>query len=172
MSPLCLPVQVTCGTDRESPPATLRAPPGSSSPATPPRCLWDRWTRSDHSRQKSSGFLVNASDGSMVKMINDATAPPPPQVWVIADGVPGFPTETPGAVCHRLGVGPMKPKGQSWDYGIGVCLELHSTTLWSQNSELQMTSHSIRILVIIWKSKIDTSLLLASLAHIHNIVCT
>lgn len=42
------------------------------------------------------------------------------QVWIIADGVPGFPTETPGAVCHRLGVGPMKPKGQSWDYGIGV----------------------------------------------------
>lgn len=42
------------------------------------------------------------------------------QVWTIADGVPGFPTETPGAVCHRLGVGPMQPKGQSWDYGIGV----------------------------------------------------
>lgn len=74
------------------------------------------------------------------KMINDAAAPPP-QVWVIADGVPGFPTETPGAVCHRLGVGPMKPKGQSWDYGIGVCLEPHSTILWSQNSELRMTSH-------------------------------
>lgn len=42
------------------------------------------------------------------------------QVWVIADGVPGFPSESPGAVCHRLGVGPMQPKGQSWDYGIGV----------------------------------------------------
>lgn len=41
-------------------------------------------------------------------------------MWIIADGVPGFPTETPGVVCHRLGVGPMKPKGQSWDYGIGV----------------------------------------------------
>ena len=45
-----------------------------------------------------------------------------PQVWTIADGVPGFPTETPGAVCHRLGVGPMQPKGQSWDYGIGVSI--------------------------------------------------
>lgn len=44
------------------------------------------------------------------------------QVWTIADGVPGFPAETPGAVCHRLGVGPMQPKGQSWDYGIGVSL--------------------------------------------------
>lgn len=42
------------------------------------------------------------------------------QVWVIADGIPGFPAETPGAVCHRVGVGPMQPKGQSWDYGIGV----------------------------------------------------
>uniref|UniRef100_A0A3Q2NRW5 Tectonin beta-propeller repeat-containing protein 1 n=1 Tax=Fundulus heteroclitus TaxID=8078 RepID=A0A3Q2NRW5_FUNHE len=41
------------------------------------------------------------------------------QVWIVADGVPGFPTETPGAVCHRLGVGPMQPKGLSWDYGIG-----------------------------------------------------
>ncbi|CDQ83773.1 unnamed protein product [Oncorhynchus mykiss] len=43
------------------------------------------------------------------------------QVWVIADWVPGCPSElsVPGAVCHRLGVGPMQPKGQSWDYGIG-----------------------------------------------------
>lgn len=41
-------------------------------------------------------------------------------MWIIADGVPCFPTETPGVVCHRLGVGPVKPKGQSWDYGIGV----------------------------------------------------
>lgn len=42
------------------------------------------------------------------------------QVWIIADGVPGFPAETPGAVCHRTSVGPMQPKGLSWDYGIGV----------------------------------------------------
>lgn len=48
------------------------------------------------------------------------------QVWIIADGVPGFPAETPGAVCHRLGVGPVQPKGQSWDYGIGVSLRSHS----------------------------------------------
>ncbi|XP_049416326.1 tectonin beta-propeller repeat-containing protein 1 [Epinephelus fuscoguttatus] len=41
------------------------------------------------------------------------------QVWIIADGVPCFPSETTGAVCHRLGVGPMQPKGQLWDYGIG-----------------------------------------------------
>ena len=41
---------------------------------------------------------------------------------MIADWVPGCPSElsVPGAVCHRLGVGPMQPKGQSWDYGIGV----------------------------------------------------
>ncbi|KAJ3600361.1 hypothetical protein NHX12_031346 [Muraenolepis orangiensis] len=41
------------------------------------------------------------------------------QVWTVADGVPGFPAEAPGALCHRVGVGPMHPKGQSWDYGIG-----------------------------------------------------
>ncbi|MEQ2186448.1 hypothetical protein GOODEAATRI_028541, partial [Goodea atripinnis] len=33
------------------------------------------------------------------------------RVWIVADGVPGFPTETPGAICHRLSVGPMQPKG-------------------------------------------------------------
>lgn len=42
------------------------------------------------------------------------------QVWIIADSIPGFPAEAPGAVCHRLGLGPLQPKGQSWDYGIGV----------------------------------------------------
>ncbi|XP_008327866.1 tectonin beta-propeller repeat-containing protein 1 [Cynoglossus semilaevis] len=41
------------------------------------------------------------------------------QVWIIADKVPGFPAETAGAVCHRLGVGPVQSKGQTWDYGIG-----------------------------------------------------
>lgn len=41
-------------------------------------------------------------------------------MWIIAESVPGFTAEMPGAVCHRLGVGPMQPKGQAWDYGIGV----------------------------------------------------
>lgn len=42
------------------------------------------------------------------------------QVWMVAESIAGFPSETPGAVCHRLGVGPMQPRGQSWDCGIGV----------------------------------------------------
>lgn len=39
-------LQGTCGTDRASPPATPRVPPGSSSPTMSPKCLWARWTRS------------------------------------------------------------------------------------------------------------------------------
>lgn len=38
----------------------------------------------------------------------------------MAESIPGFPAETPGAVCHRLGLGPLQPRGQSWDYGVGV----------------------------------------------------
>uniref|UniRef100_A0A8D0D2E9 Tectonin beta-propeller repeat-containing protein 1 n=1 Tax=Sander lucioperca TaxID=283035 RepID=A0A8D0D2E9_SANLU len=41
------------------------------------------------------------------------------QVWIIADKVQGSQSLSCGTVCHRLGVQPMEPKGQSWDYGIG-----------------------------------------------------
>ncbi|XP_066545328.1 tectonin beta-propeller repeat-containing protein 1 [Amia ocellicauda] len=41
------------------------------------------------------------------------------QVWVIADKVQGSHSLSCGTVCHRVGVQPMEPKGQSWDYGIG-----------------------------------------------------
>ncbi|XP_041830326.1 tectonin beta-propeller repeat-containing protein 1 [Melanotaenia boesemani] len=41
------------------------------------------------------------------------------QVWVIADKVQGTHSLSCGTVCHRLGVQPLEPKGQSWDYGIG-----------------------------------------------------
>uniref|UniRef100_A0A3Q2QXJ7 Tectonin beta-propeller repeat-containing protein 1 n=1 Tax=Fundulus heteroclitus TaxID=8078 RepID=A0A3Q2QXJ7_FUNHE len=41
------------------------------------------------------------------------------QVWIIADKVQGSHSLSCGTVCHRLGVQPMDPKGQSWDYGIG-----------------------------------------------------
>ncbi|XP_028989411.1 tectonin beta-propeller repeat-containing protein 1 isoform X2 [Betta splendens] len=41
------------------------------------------------------------------------------QVWIIADKVQGSRSLSCGTVCHRLGVQPMAPKGQSWDYGIG-----------------------------------------------------
>lgn len=41
------------------------------------------------------------------------------QVWIIADKVQGSHSLSCGTVCHRLGVQPTEPKGQSWDYGIG-----------------------------------------------------
>lgn len=44
----------------------------------------------------------------------------PMQVWIIADKVQGSQSLSHGTVCHRLGVQPLTPKGQSWDYGIGV----------------------------------------------------
>uniref|UniRef100_A0A672Z5P9 Tectonin beta-propeller repeat-containing protein 1 n=1 Tax=Sphaeramia orbicularis TaxID=375764 RepID=A0A672Z5P9_9TELE len=70
------------------------------------------------------GLTPSYPQGSAWELISNnvtkVSVGPLDQVWTIADGVPGFPTETPGAVCHRLGVGPMQPKGQYWDYGIGV----------------------------------------------------
>lgn len=42
------------------------------------------------------------------------------QVWVIADKVQGSHSLSRGTVCHRTGVQPHAPKGQGWDYGIGV----------------------------------------------------
>uniref|UniRef100_A0A7N5ZTR7 Tectonin beta-propeller repeat-containing protein 1 n=1 Tax=Anabas testudineus TaxID=64144 RepID=A0A7N5ZTR7_ANATE len=69
------------------------------------------------------GLTPSYPQGSTWELISNnvtkVSVGPLDQVWIIADGVPGFPAETPGAVCHRLGVGPMQPKGQSWDYGIG-----------------------------------------------------
>ncbi|NXQ85258.1 TCPR1 protein, partial [Nyctibius grandis] len=41
------------------------------------------------------------------------------QVWVIADKVQGRHSLSRGTVCHRTGVQPMRPKGLTWDYGIG-----------------------------------------------------
>ncbi|XP_041828608.1 tectonin beta-propeller repeat-containing protein 1 isoform X1 [Melanotaenia boesemani] len=69
------------------------------------------------------GLTPSYPQGSAWELISNnvtkVSVGPLDQVWIIADGVPGFPFETPGAICHRLGVGPMQPKGQSWDYGIG-----------------------------------------------------
>lgn len=42
------------------------------------------------------------------------------QVWVIANKVQGSHGLSRGTVCHRTGVQPREPKGQGWDYGIGV----------------------------------------------------
>uniref|UniRef100_A0A8C7Z9M7 Tectonin beta-propeller repeat-containing protein 1 n=1 Tax=Oryzias sinensis TaxID=183150 RepID=A0A8C7Z9M7_9TELE len=41
------------------------------------------------------------------------------QIWIIADKVQGSQSLSCGTVCHRLGVQPIEPKGQQWDYGIG-----------------------------------------------------
>ncbi|XP_061604739.1 tectonin beta-propeller repeat-containing protein 1 [Phyllopteryx taeniolatus] len=69
------------------------------------------------------GLTPSYPQGSAWELISNnvtkVSAGPLDQVWMVADGMAGFPAETPGAVCHRLGVGPMQPKGQSWDYGIG-----------------------------------------------------
>uniref|UniRef100_A0A672G688 Tectonin beta-propeller repeat-containing protein 1 n=1 Tax=Salarias fasciatus TaxID=181472 RepID=A0A672G688_SALFA len=69
------------------------------------------------------GLTPSYPQGSAWELISNnvtaVSAGPLDQVWIIAEGVPGFPGETPGAVCHRLGLGPMQPKGTSWDYGIG-----------------------------------------------------
>ncbi|KAM6913664.1 tectonin beta-propeller repeat-containing protein 1 isoform 2-T2 [Lycodopsis pacificus] len=69
------------------------------------------------------GLTPSYPQGSAWELISNnvtkVSVGPLDQVWTIAEGVPCFPAETPGAVCHRLGVGPMQPKGQSWDYGIG-----------------------------------------------------
>ncbi|KAM8836862.1 tectonin beta-propeller repeat-containing protein 1 isoform 1-T2 [Spinachia spinachia] len=51
--------------------------------------------------------------------VRKVSAGPLDQVWIIADKVQGSLSLSCGTVCHRLGVQPVEPKGQSWDYGIG-----------------------------------------------------
>ncbi|KAL2101174.1 hypothetical protein ACEWY4_002935 [Coilia grayii] len=51
--------------------------------------------------------------------VSKVTVGPLDQVWIIAERVPGCPSEGAGVVCHRAGVQPMLPKGQSWEFGIG-----------------------------------------------------
>uniref|UniRef100_A0A8C4NTH8 Tectonin beta-propeller repeat-containing protein 1 n=1 Tax=Dicentrarchus labrax TaxID=13489 RepID=A0A8C4NTH8_DICLA len=51
--------------------------------------------------------------------VRKVSAGPLDQVWIIADKVQGSHSLSCGTVCHRLGVQPLEPKGQSWDYGIG-----------------------------------------------------
>lgn len=114
-------IQITCGTDRASPRATLRAPLGSSSQTTSPRFLSDHWTRSVYLQRPDLCCGVKKKWGlTGLHSWCGAQWHCSSQVWIIADVVPSFPAETPGVVCHRMGVGPMQPKGQSWDFGIGV----------------------------------------------------
>ena len=42
------------------------------------------------------------------------------RVWVIADKGQGSHSLSRGTVCRRTGVQSLEPKGQGWDYGIGV----------------------------------------------------
>ncbi|XP_077406349.1 tectonin beta-propeller repeat-containing protein 1 [Vanacampus margaritifer] len=51
--------------------------------------------------------------------VRKVTVGPFDQVWIIADKVQGSHSLSRGTVCHRLGIHPLEPKGQSWDYGIG-----------------------------------------------------
>ncbi|KTG43303.1 hypothetical protein cypCar_00010558 [Cyprinus carpio] len=81
-------------------------------------------------RYSSSQYVVNKQgltpsypQGSAWELISSnvckVSVGPLDQVWIIADKVPGYPSESSGTVCHRLGVKPMQPKGLSWDFGIG-----------------------------------------------------
>uniref|UniRef100_A0A8C1ZHY8 Tectonin beta-propeller repeat containing 1b n=1 Tax=Cyprinus carpio TaxID=7962 RepID=A0A8C1ZHY8_CYPCA len=70
------------------------------------------------------GLTPSYPQGSAWELISSnvckVSVGPLDQVWIIADKVPGYPSESSGTVCHRLGVKPMQPKGLSWDFGIGV----------------------------------------------------
>ncbi|XP_056607970.1 tectonin beta-propeller repeat-containing protein 1 isoform X1 [Triplophysa dalaica] len=69
------------------------------------------------------GLTPSYPQGSAWELISSnvckVSVGPLDQVWIIADKVAGFPSESSGTVCHRLGVKPMHPKGLSWDFGIG-----------------------------------------------------
>ncbi|KAJ0057955.1 hypothetical protein NL108_007171, partial [Boleophthalmus pectinirostris] len=74
--------------------------------------LWYRQGLTPSYPQGSAWELISSN-------VTKVSVGPLDQVWTIAEGVPGFPMESPGAICHRVGVGPMQPKGHSWDFGIG-----------------------------------------------------
>ncbi|XP_066497622.1 tectonin beta-propeller repeat-containing protein 1 isoform X2 [Hoplias malabaricus] len=69
------------------------------------------------------GLTPSYPQGSVWELISSnvcrVSVGPLDQVWIIADKVPGYPSESSGTVCHRLGIRPMQPKGLSWDFGIG-----------------------------------------------------
>uniref|UniRef100_A0A671SVV9 Tectonin beta-propeller repeat containing 1b n=1 Tax=Sinocyclocheilus anshuiensis TaxID=1608454 RepID=A0A671SVV9_9TELE len=69
------------------------------------------------------GLTPSYPQGSVWELISSnvckVSVGPLDQVWIIADKTPGYPSESSGTVCHRLGVKPMQPKGLSWDFGIG-----------------------------------------------------
>ncbi|XP_051994993.1 LOW QUALITY PROTEIN: tectonin beta-propeller repeat-containing protein 1-like [Xyrauchen texanus] len=74
--------------------------------------LWHRQGLTPSYPQGSAWELISSN-------VCKVSVGPLDQVWIIADKVPGYPTESSGTVCHRLEVKPMQPKGLSWDFGIG-----------------------------------------------------
>ncbi|XP_061823434.1 tectonin beta-propeller repeat-containing protein 1 isoform X2 [Nerophis lumbriciformis] len=74
--------------------------------------LWYRKGLTPSSPQGSSWEYVSNN-------VRKVSVGPLDQVWIIADKVQGSHSLSRGTVCHRLGIHPMEPKGQSWDYGIG-----------------------------------------------------
>lgn len=92
-------------------------------------CPWGPWTRSG----AGVGRGGEESGGGGAGFPLESPLPPPGitaegqafsqsvfQVWVIANKVQGSHSLSRGTVCHRTGVRPLEPKGQGWDYGIGV----------------------------------------------------
>uniref|UniRef100_H3D5S4 Tectonin beta-propeller repeat-containing protein 1 n=1 Tax=Tetraodon nigroviridis TaxID=99883 RepID=H3D5S4_TETNG len=65
------------------------------------------------------GYPQGSSWEHISNNVRKVSVGPLDQVWIIADKVQGSHSLSRGTVCHRLGVQPLAPKGQSWDYGIG-----------------------------------------------------
>ncbi|XP_076008043.1 tectonin beta-propeller repeat-containing protein 1 [Genypterus blacodes] len=65
------------------------------------------------------GYPQGSSWEHISNNVRKVSVGPLDQAWIIADKVQGSHSLSCGTVCHRLGVHPMEPKGQTWDYGIG-----------------------------------------------------
>ncbi|KAG7226428.1 hypothetical protein INR49_013840 [Caranx melampygus] len=85
---------------------------GSVSAQSPAGNLWYRQGVTPSYPQGSSWEHISNN-------VRKVSVGPLDQVWIIADKVQGSHSLSCGTVCHRLGVQPMEPKGQLWDYGIG-----------------------------------------------------
>ncbi|XP_077590084.1 tectonin beta-propeller repeat-containing protein 1 [Stigmatopora nigra] len=109
--------------------------------------LWYRQGLTPSYPQGSAWELISNNVGSV-------SVGPLDQVWMIAEGTPGFPAEAPGTVAHRQGVGPVRPKGQSWDYGIGGGWEHISVR--ANSVEPPRTQHSLPAAAVQPRSPLTT----------------
>ncbi|KAL8175522.1 UNVERIFIED_CONTAM: Tectonin beta-propeller repeat-containing protein 1 [Gekko kuhli] len=98
------------------------------------------------------GITPNYPQGSSWEHISNnvrkVSIGPLDQVWVIADKVQGSHSLSCGTVCHRTGVQPMEPKGQSWDYGIGggwehISIRGNATELSKKTSQEAAAEHPV-----------------------------